>query len=207
MPKREVIHAIVDNYATHKHPKVRAWLARHPRWTFHFTPTSASWLNAVEGFFAKLTRLSRMTWLGSEAISTAIDFDQCWGLAQLLCDLHRRRTKVMHTRSMTMAAMIAVLAAAIVPAEAQVMNLSGEFRCVQGCLGPGPAYVTQNGWDLNLVNEVGQPSRAWIDYPGHVWAQYWNEGAVYSPDGMTIQFDNGSVWQRVIPPPLLHSGG
>jgi len=40
----------------HKHPKVRTWLARHPRWTFHFTPTSASWLNAVEGFFAKLTR-------------------------------------------------------------------------------------------------------------------------------------------------------
>ena len=39
-----------------KHPKVRQWLARHPRWTFHFTPTSASWLNAVEGFFAKLTR-------------------------------------------------------------------------------------------------------------------------------------------------------
>ena len=205
MPKREVIHAIVDNYATHKHPKVRAWLARHPRWTFHFTPTSASWLNAVEG--RQTHAPVRMTWLGSEAISTAIDFDQCWGLAQLLCDLHRRRTKVMHTRSMIMAAMIAVLAAANVPAEAQVMNLSGEFRCVQGCLGPGPAYVTQNGWDLNLVNEVGQPSRAWIDYPGHVWAQYWNEGAVYSPDGMTIQFDNGSVWQRVIPPPLLHSGG
>ena len=56
VPKRKAIHAIVDNYATHKHPKVRAWLARHPRWTFHFTPTSASWLNAVEGFFAKLTR-------------------------------------------------------------------------------------------------------------------------------------------------------
>jgi len=56
VPVGKVIHAIVDNYATHKHPKVRAWLARHPRWTFHFTPTSASWLNAVEGFFAKLTR-------------------------------------------------------------------------------------------------------------------------------------------------------
>ena len=56
VPKRKTIHAIVDNYATHKHPKVRAWLARHPRWTFHFTPTSASWLNAVESFFAKLTR-------------------------------------------------------------------------------------------------------------------------------------------------------
>ncbi len=56
VPIGKVIHAIVDNYATHKHPKVIAWLARHPRWTFHFTPTSASWLNAVEGFFATLTR-------------------------------------------------------------------------------------------------------------------------------------------------------
>jgi transposase len=51
-----LIHAIVDNYAAHKHPKVRAWLARHPRWIFHFTPTSASWLNAVETFFSALTR-------------------------------------------------------------------------------------------------------------------------------------------------------
>src|SRR6202049_2132432 len=56
VPVRMAIHAVVDNYATHKHPKVQKWLARHPRWTFHFTPTSASWLNAVEGFFAKLTR-------------------------------------------------------------------------------------------------------------------------------------------------------
>ena len=56
VPAGKVIHAIVDNYATHKHPKVRIWLAHHPRWIFHFTPTSASWLNAVEGFFAKLTR-------------------------------------------------------------------------------------------------------------------------------------------------------
>jgi hypothetical protein len=46
----------LDNYATHKHPKVLAWLARHPRWSFHFTPTSASWLNAVENFFSKMTR-------------------------------------------------------------------------------------------------------------------------------------------------------
>jgi transposase len=55
-PAGKVIHAIVDNYATHKHPKVREWLARHPRWTFNFIPTSASWLNAVEGFFATLTK-------------------------------------------------------------------------------------------------------------------------------------------------------
>jgi hypothetical protein len=42
------------NYATHKRPKVRAWLERHPRFHVQFTPTSASWLNAVEGFFATL---------------------------------------------------------------------------------------------------------------------------------------------------------
>jgi len=52
----KLIHVVLDNYATHKHPKVLAWLARHPRWTFHFTPTSASWLNAVENFFSKMTR-------------------------------------------------------------------------------------------------------------------------------------------------------
>ena len=47
---------ILDNYGAHKHPAVRRWLARHPRWTFHFTPTSASWLNAIEGFFATLAK-------------------------------------------------------------------------------------------------------------------------------------------------------
>jgi transposase len=56
IPAGKVVHVILDNYAAHKNAKVRAWLARHPRWTFHFTPTSSSWLNAVEGFFAKLTR-------------------------------------------------------------------------------------------------------------------------------------------------------
>jgi transposase len=56
IPAGRLVHVVLDNYGSHKHPKVRVWLARHPRWTFHFTPTSASWLNAVEGFFAKLTR-------------------------------------------------------------------------------------------------------------------------------------------------------
>lgn len=51
VPAGKVVHAILDNYATHKHPKVLEWLADHPRWTFHFMPTSASWLNAVENFF------------------------------------------------------------------------------------------------------------------------------------------------------------
>jgi transposase len=56
VPAGRLIHCILDNYAAHKHPKVLAWLARHPRWTFHFTPTSGSWLNAVETFFSALTR-------------------------------------------------------------------------------------------------------------------------------------------------------
>ncbi len=49
------LHLILDNYATHKHPKVKAWLKRHPRFHLHFTPTSASWLNMVERFFRELT--------------------------------------------------------------------------------------------------------------------------------------------------------
>ena len=52
VPAGKVIHVILDNYATHKHPKVMRWLGRHPRFVFHFTPTSGSWLNAVEGFFS-----------------------------------------------------------------------------------------------------------------------------------------------------------
>jgi transposase len=56
VPAGKVVHVILDNYRTHKHAKVRAWLARHPRFVFHFTPTSCSWLNAVETFFSRLTR-------------------------------------------------------------------------------------------------------------------------------------------------------
>ena len=56
VPAGRIVHVILDNYATHKHPKVLAWLCRHPRFVFHFTPTSCSWLNAVETFFAALTK-------------------------------------------------------------------------------------------------------------------------------------------------------
>jgi len=49
------IHLILDNYGTHKHPKVQAWLAKHPRFHLHFTPTSSSWLNLVERWFRELT--------------------------------------------------------------------------------------------------------------------------------------------------------
>lgn len=53
--RRREIHLICDNYGTHKHPKVREWLAAHPRFHLHFTPTSASWLNLVERWFALIT--------------------------------------------------------------------------------------------------------------------------------------------------------
>src|SRR3954451_11196440 len=56
VPVGKIVHVILDNYGPHKHPKTLAWRDRHPRFVFHYTPTSASWLNAVEGFFAKLTR-------------------------------------------------------------------------------------------------------------------------------------------------------
>jgi transposase len=54
-PAKLDLHLIVDNYATHKHPKVKAWLKRHPRFYFHFVPTSSSWLNLVERWFRDLT--------------------------------------------------------------------------------------------------------------------------------------------------------
>jgi hypothetical protein len=46
-------------------------------------------------------------------------------------------------------------------------------------------------------------SGGWIDYPGHIWVAAWNEGAFYSPDGMIIQFDSGSLWQRVVEVPIV----
>jgi len=55
-PRDLDLHLIVDNYATHKHKEVKEWLVRHPRFHFHFIPTSSSWLNAVERFFAELTQ-------------------------------------------------------------------------------------------------------------------------------------------------------
>jgi hypothetical protein len=104
-----------------------------------------------------------------------------------------------------LAAALSALAAG--DARAQLADLTGQYQCIQNCTGPGPSFVTQHGWELNLVNETGTPSRAWIDYPGHIWAEYWHEGALFSPDGLTIQFDSGSVWQRFTPapPPLLKS--
>lgn len=73
-PAEKQIHLIADNYATHKHGKVQKWLARHPRFHLHFTPTSSSWLNMVERFFRDLTdkRLRRGVFHDVEDLITAI---------------------------------------------------------------------------------------------------------------------------------------
>ena len=55
VPRQLQVHLILDNYATHKHPDVQAWLERHKRFHLHFTPTSSSWLNQVERWFRDLT--------------------------------------------------------------------------------------------------------------------------------------------------------
>jgi transposase len=73
-PKALDLHLIADNYATHKHPVVKAWLARHPRFHMHFTPTSASWLNQVERFFGLITdqRIRRGVFKSVDELEAAI---------------------------------------------------------------------------------------------------------------------------------------
>ena len=102
-------------------------------------------------------------------------------------------------------ALLALGGLAATPASAQVIgpSLTGPYQCVQNCAGTFAAYVTQNGWELNLTNEIGQPTRAWIDWPGHLWASIGTKARSCSPDGATIQFDNGSVWQRILPQPVV----
>jgi Integrase core domain. len=75
MSREYDLHLIVDNYATHKHPAVKRWLAKHPRFHMHFTPTSASWLNLIERFFGELTdkRIRRGTFRNVPELIKAID--------------------------------------------------------------------------------------------------------------------------------------
>ena len=101
------------------------------------------------------------------------------------------------------------MAAALIAtdASAQGVNLTGRYRCMELCVAPQPgafSFITQNCWELNVVNDAGQASRGWVDSPGRIWIQQANQGAVYSPDGLIIQFDRGTVWQRAVelrPPP------
>jgi transposase len=74
-PKHLAVHLIADNYATHKHAKVQAWLKRHPRFHMHFTPTSASWINQVERFFGLITedRIRRGVFKSVAELQAAIE--------------------------------------------------------------------------------------------------------------------------------------
>lgn len=74
-PKDKELHLICDNYATHKHPAVKEWLAKHPRFHVHFTPTSASWLNMVERFFRSIStdRLERGVFRSVPELIAAIE--------------------------------------------------------------------------------------------------------------------------------------
>ena len=74
-PKDRALHLIVDNYATHKHPVVQAWLTKHPRCHMHFTPTSASWLTVVECFFRDISEnhLRRGVFTNVPELVTAVD--------------------------------------------------------------------------------------------------------------------------------------
>src|SRR6478609_8499945 len=100
------LHIVCDNYATHKHPTVKAWLAKHPRITMHFTPTSGSWLNMVEIFFGIITRqaIRRGTFTSVKDLIGAIEaFIDGWNerchhfvwtktADQILTKTHRKQT-------------------------------------------------------------------------------------------------------------------
>ena len=108
-PRRQ-LHVVVDNYATHKHPAVRAWLERHPRVQLHFTPTYGSWLNLVEVFFAIIQRqaLRRGDFVSVQELMAAIRrFCQGWNQRcqpfrwakdadQILTKLKRQNTSGTH---------------------------------------------------------------------------------------------------------------
>jgi hypothetical protein len=90
-----------------------------------------------------------------------------------------------------------------------LVNLTGTYTCVQGCrdgMIGAPAFVTQNGDSVKLITENGQSYMAWPDWNApndRLWIDARDESAVYSPDGMQIQFDDGRVWQRDVPPPVI----
>ena len=116
-------------------------------------------------------------------------------------------------RAMTMLAvamaMFATDAMFATNAMAQDNYLTGQYRCVQLCR-PGyelaPAYITQNGGELNIVDEAGIGARAYLDwFSRKFWVERWGEAAIYSNDGTVIHFDRGRIWQRIFDvPPVVH---
>jgi hypothetical protein len=105
-----------------------------------------------------------------------------------------------------------VAACAATAASAQSVNLTGTYRCIQMCRDGAigaPAFVTQNGGAVNLTTETGEAYRAWPDWnapASRLWIEAMGQSAVYSPDGIRIQFDDGRVWQRAIMAPGVTVG-
>jgi hypothetical protein len=101
----------------------------------------------------------------------------------------------------------AVAALAASGASAQSVNLTGTYRCIENCRDGNfgaPAFITQNGSSFNITTETGDSFRAWPDWNApysRIWIDARDESAVYSPDGIRIQFDDGRVWQRDMGPP------
>jgi len=114
--------------------------------------------------------------------------------------------KLLWVKAVKHLSLVAGIAAALAAtsASAQSVNLTGTYQCIQMCRGDMLAYVTQNGPSLNLLTEAGVATRAWPDWyapASRIWIDVYNISAVYTPDGMAIQFDNGTIWQRYVPPP------
>src|ERR1700756_4728957 len=102
---------------------------------------------------------------------------------------HREGEPQMRTRFYALALVLASAELLATSASAQVLgvNLNGRYRCVANCLAPlgSLVFVTQNGWELNVINEAGQATRAWVNYPGRLWFDRPQQAAIYSPDGFT----------------------
>jgi hypothetical protein len=109
-------------------------------------------------------------------------------------------------RDCVLAAAVLVLSTVTGVSAQPAVSLTGTYKCMQGCV-PGfegkQAFVTQNGWNINIVTEAGVSVQAWFDWwspTTRIWMEALHQGAVYSPDGATIQFDRGTVWQRDVGP-------
>jgi hypothetical protein len=96
-----------------------------------------------------------------------------------------------------------VLAAAMLATGASgqmlILDLSGRYRCVELCAAGEPgqfAFITQSGTELSLVDDAGNPWRGYVERPGRIWVHRLDQGANYSVDGVTLQFDRGTVWER-----------
>jgi hypothetical protein len=120
--------------------------------------------------------------------------------------IHLSRGQNMTWKMIVLAALTALAAgdasAQAVGSQFRAPNLSGVYQCVRSCSGTRLARIVARGWQLSLINEIGQAANAWIDWPGHIWIPALSEGAVYSPDGFTIQFDRGTVWVLIDPEPI-----